>query len=389
MSSSRVHQRVVYISYDGAAEPLGQSQVVPYLERLAESFDITLISFEKPGPRNPHVASRLTDSGVHWLPLAYHRRPPVASTWGDVVRGVRALDREAARQPVDIVHARSYVPALIACRSRVVPPAKLLFDIRGFWADERVEGGIWRRGPLYRRAKAYERRFFRAADAIVTLTEASLPHVRTLTGHIDVPMRVIPTCVDVDRYRNSNPRPDGPHAVWNGSIGTWYRFDLGIRMAGALGLPFTVLTRDPKLAESALGGQPAQVRSLDPPDVAQALGEGDIGLCLIRESFSKIASAPTRVAEHLAAGNPVAVTDVGDLAPMVTQNRVGAVIKDTGDASLKDAATVLRQLAADPAAIARCRAVARSRFDVGEGVARYRDLYNLLGAARAGGTRVD
>ena len=39
---------ILYISYDGMLEPLGQSQVVAYLEKLAPGRRIHLISFEKP-----------------------------------------------------------------------------------------------------------------------------------------------------------------------------------------------------------------------------------------------------------------------------------------------------------------------------------------------------
>src|SRR3954453_19797515 len=39
---------ILYISYDGMLEPLGQSQVVAYLEMLAPGRRIHLISFEKP-----------------------------------------------------------------------------------------------------------------------------------------------------------------------------------------------------------------------------------------------------------------------------------------------------------------------------------------------------
>ena len=38
---------ILYISYDGMLEPLGQSQVLAYLKRLANGRRIHLISFEK------------------------------------------------------------------------------------------------------------------------------------------------------------------------------------------------------------------------------------------------------------------------------------------------------------------------------------------------------
>ncbi|MBA3241766.1 MAG: glycosyltransferase, partial [Acidobacteria bacterium] len=39
---------ILYISYDGMLEPLGESQVLAYLEKLALQWPIHLISFEKP-----------------------------------------------------------------------------------------------------------------------------------------------------------------------------------------------------------------------------------------------------------------------------------------------------------------------------------------------------
>ena len=39
--------KVLYITYDGILEPLGQSQVLNYLEKLSEDHEITLMSIEK------------------------------------------------------------------------------------------------------------------------------------------------------------------------------------------------------------------------------------------------------------------------------------------------------------------------------------------------------
>ena len=39
--------RVLYISYDGISEPLGQSQIISYLKKLSHENDIHLITYEK------------------------------------------------------------------------------------------------------------------------------------------------------------------------------------------------------------------------------------------------------------------------------------------------------------------------------------------------------
>src|SRR5579863_8883394 len=82
--------RVLYISYDGMTDPLGQSQVIPYIEGLSkEGYAFILISFEKPHllkKFSPEISARLTQAGVEWIPLPYTKKPPVLSTLWDIYR---------------------------------------------------------------------------------------------------------------------------------------------------------------------------------------------------------------------------------------------------------------------------------------------------------------
>jgi len=368
---------VLYVSYDGAAEPLGRSQVLAYLTRLAAEHRITLVSFEKDHATAGELRAELGALDIDWRPLRYHRRPPVLSTAFDVLRGRRELAR--IDRP-DVVHVRSDVPALIAHLARRSTRAPMLFDIRGFWADERVEGGLWRRdGLLHRLARRWESRFYADAAAIVTLTDASVAQIREWAGGRDLPVEVIPTCVEHAAFAQTRVRAGGPHAVWSGSVGTWYRFDLAARVADALGMPLTVLTRQVQEARATLAGEPADVRTVAPGAMPAALHAGDVGLCLVVSTPSKRASAPTRFAEYLAAGMPVAVTPgVGDLDALVSSRGVGVVLRGEDDAALREAAGRLRALAADPAARDRCRRLAAERFDVAWGARRYAALYGRL-----------
>jgi glycosyltransferase involved in cell wall biosynthesis len=354
--------------------------VLAYLVRLAVTYDITLISFEK-GPEPPAALRKeVTAAGIEWIPLRYHREPPVLSTLFDVYAGRRSVIHAARRGVPAIVHARSYVAALIAVTARRSTGGRLLFDIRGFWADERVEGGLWRSGGvLYRVAKRCERRFFADADAIVTLTHSSLPQIRAWTGERRVPIEVIPTCVDVQKFSRRPERPGGPHAVWSGSVGTWYRFDLAPRIAAALSMQLTVITRQVQTAHRLLAGHAASVYSATPDEVPGQLFAGDVGLCLITSSFSKRASSPTRFAEYLAAGMPVVATPgVGDLEEIIEQRRIGVVLRAEDPTALAEAGARLRTLLNDRGLIERCRGTAAELFDVESGSGRYAELYRRL-----------
>lgn len=379
---------VFYVSYDGMGEPLGRSQVLSYLFRLSSDCEITLFSFEKPDADRDALGTELAERGIHWVPLRYHKRPPVLSTLLDAASGARAVRRAARERSPDIVHVRSYVPALIAMWSRRVTRAKFVFDIRGFWADERVEGGIWPRDRMayravYRITKACERWFFRNADAVVTLTHASLPQIRAWAGRGEgLDVVVIPTCVDLQRFTLNEPRANGPHLVWCGSIGTWYRFDLVAPLARQVGLPLRVITRQTDLARAELDGTQAEVEALPSDRVPDALHAGDTGLSLCVSASSKVASAPTRFAEYLAAGMPVIVNrGIGDVEQIVEQHRVGVVLRGEDENALAAAAEQLRVLLSDPELARRCRRVAQELFDVEAGSRRYSELYDRVLAA--------
>src|SRR6185295_17906737 len=81
--------------------------------------------------------------------------------------------------------------------------AKFVFDMRGFWVDEKVEAGAWtERSLVYRVAKWYERRFLARADAIVSLTHEGVRNLPALGFQTErrIPIEVIPTCVDLERF---------------------------------------------------------------------------------------------------------------------------------------------------------------------------------------------
>ena len=54
-------KKVLYITYDGMTDPLGQSQVLPYLVGLSEKgYKFTILSFEKKERLCPRSSSKLT-----------------------------------------------------------------------------------------------------------------------------------------------------------------------------------------------------------------------------------------------------------------------------------------------------------------------------------------
>jgi glycosyltransferase involved in cell wall biosynthesis len=395
--------RILYISYDGMLEPLGQSQVLAYLERLALDFPIELVSFEKPSDwaksdlRNK-MRDRIASAGIVWHPLTYHKSPSAPATAYDVAVGSAVTLWLIATRRVTIVHARSYVPALMALVAKRFTRVKFVFDMRGFWADERTDGGLWPEGGrLYRIAKSLERRFLLSADHVVTLTHASaevLAGFDYLEGRMP-PVSVITTCADLERFR---PQPMGPARPFTfgyvGSVGTWYLWNETLAFFKALverrpDARLLVVNRKEHemiraaVAKAGIAPERLELVAAEHREVPALVARMHAAGALIRPCFSKIASAPTKLAEYLGCGVPcVGNIGVGDMEDILEQNRVGVVLRDFSETSNSASADKLLALVDEAATPARCRATAERLFSLDSGVVTYSGIYRSLSDAR-------
>ena len=395
---------ILYLSYTGMLEPLGQSQVLAYLERLAAGRNIHLVSFEtaenwSDAARRQALSRRIADAGIAWHPLRYHKKPSAAATAYDIAQGISLGLRLVRRHGLSIVHARSYVPSVMALAIKRLTGARFLFDMRGFWADERVDVGLWPRGGrLYRIAKGFERRFLLSADAVVSLTHAGKREIETfayLAGRVP-PITVIPTCADLERFTPGVRSPDGPFTLgYVGGAGTWYLFDEALTVFRAVreerpDARLLIVNRSEhafirnRLRAKAIPPDAVELLSADHREVPDLMRRMDAGIVLIKPVYSKTASAPTKLAEFLGCGVPCLVNSgVGDMEAIIANHRVGFVMHEFSDKACADAVRALLALAGEPGIAARCVEAARRHFSLDEGVTSYAGIYGQLAGPRA------
>ena len=395
--------RVLYISYDGMLEPLGQSQVLAYLKRLADGRRIHLISFEKADDwanttERERIADDIGGAGIVWHPLRYHKRPTALATLWDIACGCTVGLWLVLRHRLRIVHARSYVASVMALAIKRLTGAKYLFDMRGFWADERVDGGLWpRSGRMFRVAKGFERRFLLGADHVVSLTQAAVRELQRfdyLQGRMP-PVTVIPTCADLTRFSPKYRERDGGSFVlgYVGTVGTWYLFDeVATCFAQLLRMQpdarFLIVNRGEhayireRLAAAGVPDAMVELTTATHAEMPRQMARMDAGVFFIKPVFSKQASAPTKLAEFLGCGIPcLGNAGVGDMADVLEGEQVGVALKTFDQAALTDGLQALLQLAADPATRTRCVAAAQKHFSLDEGVRRYAAVYGQLGGS--------
>lgn len=390
---------VLYLSYDGMLEPLGQSQVLAYLEHLAGQRPIHLVSFEKAedwadvGARDA-LRARMDAAGIRWHPRRYHKRPSALATGFDISAGTLLALWLVTRHRLRIVHARSYVAGVMALVVTRVTKAKFLFDMRGFWADERLDGGLWpANGRMYRVAKWFERRFLLSADHVVSLTHAAVREMRAFPYLRErlPPISVIPTCADLDRFRPmANADESGFVLGYVGSAGTWYLFDATVACFVELrkqrpDARMLIINRNEhayireRLAVGGVEEEAFELRAASHDQIPAQMARMHATAFFIKPVFSKQASAPTKLAEFLGCGIPCLTNaGVGDMAGILEGDGVGVAVKDFSAGSISDGVRKLLALANLPSIREQCVASAQRHFSLARGVKDYEAVYRSL-----------
>lgn len=391
-------------------DPLGSSQVLPYLAGLAKrGHEISLISFEKPErtlEERDAIALTCETAGIDWRPLPYHKRPPVLSAMVDVRQMRRLTERLHRERPFDLVHCRSYLTALVGLRMKRRYGVPFLFDMRGFWADERVDGGIWNlSNPLFRTVYRYlkqrETEFLSEADQVVSLTEAGKEILLSMRdpGAAGPPISVIPCCVDFGAFppvtaadraearRSLGIASNVKVAAYLGSFGSWYMVEemldfFRVQLVRDPGAMFLIVSREPAdeiRAVAARRGVAADrliIRAAARPEVPRLIAAADYGLFFIKPVFSKKASSPTKMGEFLALELPIVTNgNVGDVRRIMAESDAGVVVDDFDEDAYRHALDQLDALNPD---IEQWRAAARRWFDLQQGIERYHTIYESI-----------
>jgi glycosyltransferase involved in cell wall biosynthesis len=397
---------VLYITRNGMLEPLGQSQVLAYLRGISKSYQVSLISFEKPEDAADRAACERVRQdcdvhGIRWLPQRFHYRPKlIAPAWSMLVFLFLCL-REVRRGNADVIHARSYIPAAVALLVYKLTGTPFIFDMRALWPEELITAGRLKRGSWMHKAMVWvERSCLKNAAAVVSLTHAAVEYLRAEypAELAEQNLVVIPTCADLDRFvpvkavRQERPIYSCVGTVLSG----WFHLDwlavffqeLARREPDA---QFEVITRDdPNEVRQKLAGDDGfqsrlTVRGLPSAEVHLAVQAHSASAMFFAQGLSKLGSSPTRMGEILGCGLPViANSGVGDVARIIERYRVGVLVSEGTQAAMRVALDELAVLQQDPELAQRCRTAAEEVFSLQSGTQAYQALYQkILGFSKS------
>ena len=388
-------------------DPLGQSQVLPYLKGLSQlGYDFHLISYEKSDrykQHKRHIQSICDEDNIKWHPQYYAKNKGLKAT----LKQVRKLRKVAfylnEKHDFDIVHCRSYIAALAGLKMKQKFNSKFVFDMRGFWADERVDGGLWNLDnklfkSIYSFFKRKEKQFIAQSDYTISLTENGKNEIKSwATTPTETKIKVIPCCANLELFDaktiDTNAILKQKEALnivedqfvlgYVGSIGTWYMLpemldffvELQKTKPNVIFLFVTGESQEHIENEAKLKGissESIRVVSVLHKDVPKMISLMNASVFFIRPTYSKKASSPTKQGEIMAMGVPlICNSNVGDTDEIVNKYHSGVVVVDFSKESYQSALSQLGGF--DSNAIIKG---AHDYFSLSEGVKRYASVYS-------------
>jgi len=417
--------KVLYLTYDGLTDGLGRSQVLPYIFGLSASgHQFTIVSFEKAErfEKEKHAIEVLRQSnGVEWIPLSYTSSPPVLSTLYDILRLRITVLELHQKHNFDIIHCRSYITSLVGLHMKRNFDVKFVFDMRAFYADERIDGGLWNlRNPIFKAVYTFFKRkeveFLSEADHSISLTDKGKQIIYSWQSvqHQPVPIQVIPCCADLDHFNPTNVNVGLQHQLreklglkdsdfvitYLGSVGTWYMLDEMLDFFKVLlrekpDSKFLFITPDEPnsiLREAEKRQIPADRFAIDRAkreEVPTYLSLANAAIFFIKPVFSKSGSSPTKHGEMLGMGLPViANSGVGDVDSIIEDTKSGILVKEFTDEAYAASVEQIDDLLRIP--IENLQAAAQKYYSLKEGVKRYDAVYRSVcandGTSRSAGS---
>ncbi len=405
-------KKILFISYDGMTDPLGQSQVIPYLQGISKNgYKIFILSCEKKEvfeKNKPAIELLLKGYTIQWVPLKYTKKPPVLSTLWDVIQLKKAAGKIHRKHSIDMVHTRPGVPALVGLWMKQTTGVKFLHDIREFFADSRVDGGIWNlKNPVFRVIYNYfkkkEARQIQSCDGIVCLTRAGEKIIsQSKEFRKNTPLEVIACSADMNLFdpakitsadklklQNELDIKNGDLIItYLGSVGGWYLTkemllfckQLSERLPLAKFLfitPHLHAVIEKEALKYGLSADKLIIKKGNRAEIPALLSLSTYSLFFIKPCYSKLSSSPTKHGEIMAMGIPVITNSgVGDVKEIVDESNSGFVVDNFNREEYDK--IIDRILDADKFDSNEIRKSAGEFYSLDKAIEKYTNVYNQI-----------
>lgn len=404
------NQNVVFLTYDGLLDPLGGSQILPYLKGISNHTNaVHVLSFEKAhriSDKGRSLARELDKLNISWTPLIFSSQYGIFGKILDLIKFFIFSFYICVKNKINIIHARGLPSAVIGGLPKLFLNISLIFDFRGLWVDERVDKGGWDLKRYMHRLqynifKKLERILLSMSDEVIVLTNTVVDEVCRLGKISPSKVTVIPCCADYDFFKiphrsevyeirkRLNIPQDAIVIGYLGSAGGMYITRSYIELLNSIGnlsKDFIALVITPDKEKFQVLINQHLHSDLRPQVILHSANREDVPSylaafnCIVNftfPSYARLSMSPTKLAECFATGIPmICNSGVGDVDENVKTLDGGLVIPDISKNSLLTAAKYILTSRRQPSE--RLRNSSRLIFGLEVARKRYRNVYSRL-----------
>ena len=348
------NKEIIYVSYDGILEPLGESQVLKYLSNLKYKNKIILLSFEKKNnllKKNSlkRINKIAKSSDIDWVSLKYTSNLWLLSKIIDILKINYFIFKNFINHKIKIIHCRSYLPVFSVIFFKFFFKFNLIFDMRGFWIDERYEWNIWKKYYfIYYFLKRIENFLIKYSDIIVVLSKDAKKEIIHYYNKSSKKIFVIPTCADENQFKLINEKKNNNNKLrlcHLGTIKTRYDINLTLNFLKLINkkIPssLTFINKYEKdyiiynCSKYNIDVSQIEIISLDHNQIQDKINKFDFNIFFPKKGYYLKGFFPTKIAESLMSGIPIITTSINtEINNHMTNQNIGIIIDHLNDDSI-------------------------------------------------------
>lgn len=379
----------------GLLEPLGRSQILPYMLNTSKNYNIVIFSSEKKEDIENReyynqIKNLLNKNKIIWHHTIFKfgkKNIPFSLT-----RDFFTTIFLCAKFNVDIIHCRCYLPNFVGVIVKIFFRKKLIFDMRGLWPEELALGlKKGRKSFFYKILKFIEFINIFYSDNVISLTNKAKEYLVEIYKLDSKRVFTIPTCVDLKKFQYCLPKDNQSKKF--SCVGTiisdWFLVDWLSMFFKCIDeyddqATFEIISKDDEnkiISRLNLNNsikKKLSIKSATSDQMPSLIKDHCASAFFFKSDISKLGSSPTRCGEILAVGRPIICNSgVGDIEQIITGNNIGVIVNDPDYNSMLGAIKDLYKLINDPLTSNRCRNFAESYYSVIKATNKYKEIYGI------------
>ena len=326
---------ILYSSYDGISGNLGQSQIIPYLLYLSKFYNITVLSLEKSeNYKNlSFIENSFKENKIKWVKHKYNYKIKLFNIIKIIILNFFLFFLEL-KNNYSIVHIRGF-PSFFLVFICLLQSKKIIFDIRGFWIQEKIDRFNWNKNSMFTKIlKKIEHIFYKKSSCIITLTDDSKKILQK--KYKDKKIFKIYTCVDNDKFKEKKYYNQNIVTLgYIGSIQYAYNFNKVLKFIEKLfnnyqNINFLIFSNDKKqiivkhIDNYNIPNNRIEIKSFSHKMISEEINSIDIGIFFLNDNQSIKASFPTKIAEFLSLNIPIICNEFNnDIKNLLSDKNIG------------------------------------------------------------------